>query len=47
MSEKIALFLDSGAIEVWLVDEQGDIRFFNTGGQQQKTSFNVEISKLI
>ena len=47
MSEKIALFLDSGAIEVWLVNEQGEISFFNAGGQQQKSSFNIVISKLI
>jgi hypothetical protein len=47
MSEKIALFLDSGAIEVWLVDEQGEISFYNAGGQQQKSGFNVEINKLI
>lgn len=47
MSEKIALFLDSGAIEVWLVDEQGNISFFNAGGQQQQSSFNIEMGKLI
>ena len=47
MNEKIALFLDSGAIEVWLVNEQGEISFFNAGGQQQKSGFKVEINKLI
>lgn len=47
MSEKIALFLNSGAIEVWLVDEQGTISFFNAGGQQPKSSFNIEMGKLI
>ena len=47
MSEKIALFVDSGAIEVWLVNEQGEISFFNAGGQQQKSGFKVEINKLI
>jgi Uma2 family endonuclease len=47
MSEKITLFLESGAIEVWLVDEQGTISFFNEGGQQQKSGFNIEVGKLI
>jgi len=47
MAEKIDLFLQSGAIEVWLVDEQGCARFFNAAGQQQKSSFNVELGKLI
>lgn len=47
MRKKIALYLKSGAIEVWLVDEQGSIRFFNAGGQQQKSAFKVEIGQLI
>jgi Uma2 family endonuclease len=47
MNEKIALFLESGAIEVWLVDEQGNISFFNVCGQQQKSSFNIKIGKII
>jgi Uma2 family endonuclease len=47
MSEKIALFLESGALEVWLVDEQGNISFFNAGGQQQESGFNIEMGKLI
>ncbi|MFI3156794.1 MAG: Uma2 family endonuclease [Methylococcaceae bacterium] len=47
MRKKITLYLKSGAIEVWLVDEQGSIRFFNAGGQQQKSAFKVEIGQLI
>lgn len=47
MKEKINLFLQAGAIEVWLVDEQGNIRFFNVDGQLQKSTFAVEIGKLI
>lgn len=47
MRKKIALYLKSGAIEVWLVDEQGAVRFFNADGQQQKSSFNVEIGQLL
>ena len=45
--QKIALFLEVGAIEVWLLDNQGDIIFFNAEGRQQKTAFNVEIGQLI
>ncbi len=47
LSEKIALYIESGAIEVWLVDEQGNISFYNACGQQQKSSYNIEIGKLI
>ena len=47
MRRKIALFLKSGAVEVWLVDEQGQIRFFNADGQQPNSCFNVEIGRLI
>ncbi len=46
MDKKIALFLKSGAIEVWLVDEEGNTTFFNTKGQQQNTDFDIEIGKI-
>lgn len=47
MRKKIALYLKSGALEVWLVDEQGNVRFFNADGQQNLSAFNVEIGRLI
>jgi len=47
MQEKIDLYLEAGAFEVWLVDEQGLIRFFNTAGEQLKSQFNVEIKNLL
>lgn len=47
LRQKVALYLKSGAIEVWLVDEQGTVRFFNADGQQQKSGFKVEIGQLI
>lgn len=47
MQEKIDLFLEAGAFEVWLVDEQGSIRYFNADGEQAKSRFKVEISDLL
>jgi Uma2 family endonuclease len=44
---KINLNLKAGAIEVWLVNEQGDVRFFDSNGQQENSRFNVIIDKLI
>ncbi len=32
MMRKVALFLEAGAVEVWLVDEQKNVRFFDAGG---------------
>jgi Uma2 family endonuclease len=47
MKAKIKLYLKAGAIEVWLVNEQGDIRFFDANGQRESSGFNVTIDKLI
>ena len=47
MRAKIKLYLKVGAVEVWLVNGQGDIRFFDANGQRESSSFNVTIDKLI
>jgi Uma2 family endonuclease len=47
MKAKIKLYLKAGAIEIWLVNEQGDIRFFDADGQREISGFNVTIDKLI
>ncbi|NOQ36659.1 MAG: Uma2 family endonuclease [Methylococcaceae bacterium] len=47
MQEKIKLYLESGADEVWLVDEQGTIRFFNAKGEQENSRFKIKIKNLI
>jgi Uma2 family endonuclease len=47
MKEKINVYLKAGAIEVWLVNEQGEIQFFDAHGQRESSSFNVTIDKLI
>ena|GEM_PF-713663 len=47
MEEKTALFLDAGAVEVWLVDEAGNIRIYTRSGQQPTSEYPVEIKKLL
>ncbi len=46
MQEKISLYLEAGAIEVWLVDQQGLIRFFNAEGEQAQSGFTTAITTL-
>jgi len=45
MQDKILLYLEAGAVEVWLV-EQGLIRFFNTDGEQKSSHFTKNITKI-
>ena len=47
MKEKVKHYLKVSAIELWLVNEQGDIQFFDANGQRESSSFNVTIDKLI
>jgi Uma2 family endonuclease len=47
MRAKIKLYLKAGATEVWLVSEQGEVRFFDSNGQQQQSRFNVKLESLI
>ena len=47
MRAKIQLYLNAGAIEVWLVNEQEEIQFFDVNGQCKSSSFNVTIDKFI
>ena len=47
MRAKIKQYLKSGAKEVWLVNEQGEVQFFNHNGQQKQSSFNVSLESLI
>lgn len=39
--EKMALYFDAGASEVWLCDEDGTLRFFSEPEQQLKTSILI------
>jgi len=47
MKAKIKLYLKAGAIEVWLVNEQGKIQYFDVNGQRERSGFNVNIDGLI
>ena len=47
MKNKIALFIEAGAREVWLVDEQGHVEFFDGNGRRDGSSFNIVVEKLI
>ena len=38
MSEKMALYFDAGATEVWLCDDDGTLRFFTAPDEQAKNS---------
>lgn len=37
MREKISLYLEKGALEVWLCNENGEISFFSAEGQIEKS----------
>jgi Uma2 family endonuclease len=46
MAEKIHLYLKTGAQEVWLVTEDGDISFYNKDGQTDSSLFDIQIDKI-
>src|SRR5207244_1008228 len=41
--EKIAEYLEAGAKEVWLVSEEGSIRYFDGSGERAQTAFPVAL----
>jgi Uma2 family endonuclease len=43
---KVRLYLDAGAKEVWVVDEQGRVSFFDRSGQIEKSNFGVDVPPL-
>ncbi len=47
MRAKIKLYLKAGAEEVWLVNEQGSVQFFDINGQQANSRFDVNLESLI
>ena len=44
MEEKTQAYLAAGAREVWIVAQDGTIRYFTTSGEQSKSAFPVAIS---
>lgn len=47
MKDKVALFLEAGAKEVWLITEKGEISFYNPEGQQVNSIFDIDLKELI
>jgi len=47
MLEKIQVYLAAGALEAWLVSEDGKIAFYDRRGQISQSSFNVGADDLI
>ena len=43
MEEQTQAYLQAGAREVWIVSEDGGIRYFTTAGEQSKSRFSVNI----
>lgn len=43
---KVRLYLDAGAKEVWLVDNEGGVTFHDKTGQIEKSSYGVEVPPL-
>jgi Uma2 family endonuclease len=44
MEEKTRAYLEAGAREVWLVAEEGAVRYFGPSGEKAKSEFSVTIS---
>jgi Uma2 family endonuclease len=44
IDEKIAAYLEAGATEVWLVSEEGRIRYFGPSGEKARSDFPVAMT---
>ncbi|MFA7242623.1 MAG: Uma2 family endonuclease [Sulfuricellaceae bacterium] len=47
MLEKVQIYLTAGAVEAWLVSEEGKIAFYDRTGQIAQSSFNVAAEDLV
>jgi len=47
MKDKVELFLEAGAIEVWLITEDGQVNYHDSRGQQIKSAFAVDLKGLV
>ncbi len=47
MLEKVELFIESGAKEVWLISEDGVASFYNQHGQRDKSNYRVDLDELV
>jgi Uma2 family endonuclease len=46
MKDKVELYLESGAKEVWLVTEDGQVTYYNHHGQQVRTIYDIDLTGL-
>ncbi len=46
MKDKVELFLQAGAKEVWLVTEDGLVTFYNHQGQQVQSIFDLDLKEI-
>ena len=46
MFEKTQLFIEAGALEVWLVTETGQITFYDSDGERENSQFDINIDKI-
>jgi Uma2 family endonuclease len=44
MQEKILLFLETGATEVWLVEERGKISYYDLRGEISSSQYKVDLT---
>lgn len=47
MQEKVALYLEAGAKEVWLITEDGQVAYYNIQGKQTCSMFKTDLQGLI
>jgi Uma2 family endonuclease len=46
LQDKVALYLNAGAVEVWLVSESGDVSFFDASGQVAHSRYVASVPNL-
>ncbi|WP_420831650.1 hypothetical protein [Bathymodiolus japonicus methanotrophic gill symbiont] len=47
MQDKVGLFLQAGAHEVWLITADGHVTFYNHQGQQTQSDFDIDLTGLV
>ena len=47
MKDKVELFLEAGAKEVWLITEDGQTTYYNHQGQQVRSTFQINLDGLV
>ncbi len=47
MIDKVELFLEAGAKEVWLVTEDGQATYYNYQGKQVRSAYNIDLKELV